>query len=258
MANDAPPALPDVNTWLPLQLQLIVFPEDPSLRDQDWLLELTHMDDVQSTRNRRERLDVVEMEGQGRSLQLQMDQLRYIWTALPHIDPQGESLEQVPSVGEYEAARQWFDGLMETWLVNSCPPVQRIALLGRFFQPAGSRENAYNNLDRYLHFVEVHADSFDLEYKLNRKRPTTTGIGDLYINRLAKWSVMHFQLSIEAQTGEGASRALRRLNEDGVFVDIDINSDKGFSLLPLQERLPDLLHEFSGLTTEILASGDVR
>lgn len=249
-------ALPPLDSWEAAGLELIAFPADqPAAFRQHWWQELTGVSEFDSTRKKAERVDAGTY--QGRHLRLTMDPLRCSWALMPaiEIDAEGVSL---PVVGAYPEARQWFEELMVRWLTELCPPVTRIAFAARLVQRTESREHAYRLLGRYLPRVEVDPEAWEFQYRINRRRATTTGIPDLAINRLATWNAVRFNL--QAAFGiknAGLIKSVSR-NFDACMLAVDINTDQEYRGNLPQEQLPAIWRELVSLGTEIATRGDVR
>ena len=80
---------------------------------------------------------------------------------------------------------------MNRWLtLDSCPEIQRVAFGAVLLSPVDSKVSGYRQLAAYLPSVTIDPEhSTDLLYQINRPRESATGIPDLKINRLSKWSV---------------------------------------------------------------------
>jgi hypothetical protein len=247
---------PDASVWQAQNLRLIVFPVDAQLPLQrDWWRELTGNEPDTALRKRMEREEGGLYEGV--QLIVSLDPLRIQWTAAAPIDPQNLP-EQTPLLGAFLEKREWFRNLMDRWL-TMCPPVKRVAFLGTLFQRVSSHDEGYARLDQYLPHVEVHPDSSDFMYRVNRRRPSRLGIPDLAINRLCTWSVAKITTDLAALIPPGVRRAVERSEEYYCALELDVNTIHEYpgSQLP-QDRLVAILHELIDLATEVATRGDVR
>jgi hypothetical protein len=117
--------------WSAINLELIVFPLGPTpSAEQEWWNDLTGSD-CESVRRRHERIDKGDFHGC--ALRLVCDLSRISWAIGAHIRPD-ENIDSPPLVGPFGQAIEWFSPLMERWLSESCPPVKRIAFVGKLAQ----------------------------------------------------------------------------------------------------------------------------
>jgi hypothetical protein len=130
--------------------------------------------------------------------------------------------------------------------------MKRLAFAGNLLQFVGSRTEAYNRLNRYLHGVQVDVDgdTTDFVYRVNRRRDSRTGIAGLRINRLCTWLATKLSFGMDAVsqgTGETQNVPIR-LEQDACVLDVDINTVPDFpapelphgSLLQIYTELVDI------------------
>ena len=240
--------------WLVLNMQLIAFPCEPQVHnDQNWLQQIVG-DEFTSSRKAFERTD--EGVHSGRAYRLQIDPLKLSWTVGFAVDADDEgSLDQVPSVGRFVDGRDWFAPLMESFLSDQCPPISRLAFAPKLMIPTPSRKEAYGVLSEYLPHVDVDPESSELQYRINRKRQSTV-VDGLAVNRLATWSSVNIKLEARARMATGDSVQLITRSYQGSMLVLDVNtSDDYTDPLPADLVLP-LWNELWDMASEIAERGD--
>jgi hypothetical protein len=247
--------LRDLNEWLTLNLQLIVFPTDPAaaLRE-NWWERLTRETTYETRRKKTERIDA----GQYNDLHLAVatDLQKIAWT----IDTQirvDDLPESLPTIGCYPAIRDRFREMMTPWLNEDCPPIKRIAFAGVLALPVSDHEAAYRRLDEYLVAVQVDPASSDFNYRVNRKKPSDLNIPGLIVNRLNTWSALKMQTAFQvaAQLDIPPSTVFR--NEYyACMLQFDVNTSADYADPLPHEMLPDLFRELISKATEIAEQGD--
>jgi len=107
------------------------------------------------------------------------------------LSPEQEATSGFLKIGKFEQILGRFDEVMNRWLtLDSCPDIQRIAFGAVLLSPVDSKVSGYRQLAAYLPSVTIDPEhSTDLFYQINHPRESATGIPDLKINRLSKWSV---------------------------------------------------------------------
>lgn len=154
-----------------------------------------------------------------------------------------------------------FQDLISRWmLLESYPPLIRLAFGQVLLQPVESREAGYLQLRTYLPSVDLRPESTDFLYQINRPRQSTTVPG-LRINRLCKWSViLASKISFIFSTGQKETTSFSpRLvdSEQACRVELDINT------LPEHQSEFDrptssaVFEELVLLAKEIAEKGDV-
>jgi len=150
---------------------------------------------------------------------------------------------------------------MRPWISGHCPPVKRMAFSGLLMQEAGSHEDAYRLLQRYVQqAVRIDPGSTDFNYRVNRPRNSRAVTFDLHINRLATWSAAKFSVYTRAilPGGEDQDTPLHPSRTGyGIMLQFDVNTDaERLQALPA-ETVGTLFSELLDLANEIAASGDV-
>jgi hypothetical protein len=179
---------------------------------------------------------------------------RIDWYYSVSIDPLN-IVTTVPVLGSFDEQALIFRDAMVKWFkLQDTETYNRLAFgTELIFQVQSSRE-AYELLDQILPVDIDVENSSDFLYQINRKRPTTTSIENLVINRLMKWSAFRVQQTI-------ASRFGIQPRADELYacrLELDINTFPEYSGYLPSEKTPDLLDEFITLSKEIISRGDVK
>lgn len=255
------PLLPDPSRWQAQYMRLIAFPTEPHASvEQQWWQDLTGLEVESSLRKKHERADTGLF--QGVSLALEIDLLRVVWTASPRIDA-GNPPEQLPTLGPFLERREWFQELMSRWLQHHCPPIKRLAFASELIHPVDDHRSAYLLLDQYLRKIEVDPDTSDFLYRINRRTPSSTGIPNLFINRLTTWTAGQYTIEIRAglagQQWAEADRAIIQKKQYFCALALDINTIPDFpgGVLP-HDELSRIFNELVNLGVAIATQGDAN
>ncbi len=157
-----------------------------------------------------------------RRLGLQVQPRRIDWVLGP-ADVEGPPPEGFFAIGALSTALENFLGLVNRWL-PAWPGAERLALAGVVHQPQPDRVTGYKQIQQYLPAISLDPESSDFLYQINRPRPSQTGIANLRINRLTKWSVAfltHLSGSDLTRLSEVSHRYACRL-------DFDVNTAADF------------------------------
>ena len=180
---------------------------------------------------------------------------RIDWRLLPdHTAPH----ERLPVVGPFDQLGQTFRDLMRRWICEFVP-LHRLAYGTGLFLPATSDAEACVKLAEILPALPIDpGNSRDLTYRINRRRPSQTGIADLQVNRLATWSVVTIQQAIiDLSQGEvRASHPIEPLSF-GCRLELDINTAPDFKGILEPPLLPAVFDELLQFGEEISAQGDI-
>lgn len=148
---------------------------------------------------------------------------------------------------------QSFQTLAVRWLgLDDCPPLRRLAFGATLLIPVANQKIGNEILNKHLPFVDVHPQSSDFQYQINRRRPSSAVYG-LQLNRLSKWTIQEvqdFTFSADGSVIQGPGIQACRL-------ELDMNSVPSLDPLP-QERLPFLFGELVELAGEIARDGDIQ
>lgn len=195
---------------------------------------------------------------EGGQLTLRLQPGRIDWLLGPPPRSEERTMEElIPSVGRFDEACPRFKELVDRWLPLS-PPLSRIAFGGVVLLPVADRLTGYKRLVPYLPSVKVDAEGTrDLQYRINRRRISQTGMKDLQVNRLSTWSVGTITFKAVSITGGQPPMVLPG---EQVFVcrlELDVNTAAEFSSVFVQEQLPESFNELVHLATEIIEKGDI-
>lgn len=248
---------PFLDKWLPLQFQLIAFPENPQqCLAQDWWQQLTGAEPDSSTRKKMERVDSGPLDG--RAFNLSVDPLRVVLLVSARVDLEELASQDVPpSLGPYSQAIEWFAKLAKHWLVEYSPPLTRLAFATKLLQQTASREESYLLLGNYLknRVVVDHETSTEFQYRINRHAKSTTVPG-LLINRLNTWSSL--RMAMQLQTGLLGTGLSKEIAKEflGCSLDLDINTSQEFTDLLPHAQLSAVWDELLEHGTSIARNGD--
>lgn len=171
-----------------------------------------------------------------------------------------EPPDGLPTIGRFDELRDTFRSLMHKWLKKS-PPLNRLAFGAVLLLPVDSRQEGYRRLNGLLPSIAIDAEnSSDFSYKINRRRPSTSGIENLEINRLSGWSVSRFTgIGFEMAVDEPTRSRAHELGEPmwACRLEVDVNSAPQFRPRLTKRALQTLLDELVGLGAEIAAEGDI-
>lgn len=161
-----------------------------------------------------------------------------------------------PSLGPFEQAVPSFKALMLKGLKKS-PRLMRLAFGAILLLPADSRHDGYRRLDDLLPGIKVDPNSTDFSYRINRRRPSDSGIKGLEINRLSTWSVAHMRsLSLHVS---GDTPRIQGLQDafHACRLELDINTAPDFGRPINKNAIGRVLSELIDLGSEIAMEGDV-
>lgn len=250
--------LPAASEWRVLHHQATVFWEEPQVAtDQEWWQEATGGGEFETTRKGLVRTDAGEHEG--RQVQLTVSPIRADWIAFPVINMESEApLVNPPTLGTFEESCLVLDAIVIPWL-ESCPSIVRLSSVTKLAHFTPTREDSYAILDRCLPDVIVDPTASEFQFKINRKRESTTGIEQLVINRLCTWSSVKLELTLKLVNAQNLSQQHSIKQEfTGAMLEADINTTPEFSSPLPQDRLAEIWHELASLTAGVIANGDYR
>ena len=180
---------------------------------------------------------------------------RVDWYYLVANDLEGGQ-EEPPNLGPFPEALSSFSGLMVRWLQSgSCPLVQRLAFGSTLVQSVETQHRGHQLIAAYLHSALSLEGASDFFYQINRPRLSTSGVSNLRINRLSKWSIPKW---IMTQT-PAIPEADFRVRQQGTLcrLELDINTAPDFPGDLPNERLSQLFEELVSLGQEIAREGDI-
>jgi len=252
-------APPGPEAWRAQNVRLIAFPREPqSTASQHWWRDVTGADPDNVVERRQTQEKEESGVHQGTMLTLGFDLLRIQWTAAPRLDAENINLEEQPPVlGPFMQWKDWFRGLMERWLLH-CPPIHRLAFTASLLQPVPNHQAGYEMLNRYLRWVDIDPQSSEFLYRINRRRPSGTGIPGLTLNRLSTWVVAKFAVLVGVVVGGHPEQQFQPTESFACAVELDINTTPDFQGLLPQDDLIRIFTELVEAGVDIARHGDVR
>ncbi len=250
-----PKPMPESKSWQAEHLRLTVFPVDPvAAIERDWWQEALGQPAESSTKKKLLRWDQGVVREKAVSLTVDFQQMS--WMIQPVFDPLNPPSD-LPTLGLLaEGLRNW--GELFDQVIACIPEVLRIGFGAVLLQPVQGLEAGYGLLDAYLPDVRVSPESSDFNYRINRKRPSKSGVEGLYINRLSTWSFLRWQ--IQARVGTKEEAPVRMAHQAEGFacrVELDINTPAERQGSLPKDRLRPIWSELVDLGLEIAARGDI-
>ena len=192
------------------------------------------------------------------TLALECRSQRIDWLFSPILSHDRE-LESFPTFATLPEGLKLYKEMLLPWL-GQCPPSSRLAFGAVLVRPVESRKAAYEMLAEYLPSVKLDPEnSSDFSYQINRPRASGTGITNLQLNRLSRWTAVRLSgMLVEITAGQPTPRVFESHKElQACRTELDINTSQKFSAALPQERFPALLEELVELAIEIAAKGDI-
>lgn len=190
-------------------------------------------------------------------LVLRLEPERLDWLFVPEdLDPESPPADPFFSVGPWVPAIDTFGRVAEKWLQRAdLPPIERMAFGSVLLHREPTREAAYERLGDYLP-IKPGLDSSDFLYQINHPAASTTGIPDLRVNRLSKWSAGVFRtIGFALTPGRGPTAAVEHAAAYALRVELDINTAPDFQGPIPANRLLDVYRELVAFGREIAVSG---
>ena len=194
----------------------------------------------------------------GKRLILEVQPTRIDWLFTRAGDQEFES-EGYATIGLLPEVLNAFLPLILRWFeLETCPSVQRLVFGAVLLHIVENRQDGYRQLSAYLPSVQLDTEgSSDFLYQINRPRNSGSGIPDLRINRLSKWSVATvrgFTLSIGSLP---VTQSVQTPEFTACRLEFDINTTQFFQGDLEREQLPQVFQELVDLGVEIVREGDV-
>lgn len=250
----SPPDFSEAAKWAAASLRLTAFQVD-SVDGQDWWQSVVGEDPETETKKNKGLFYEVAGPIDSRVLSLSIDPVKISWILAPAVDMEFVLGEDWPSLGPFPEALTDFRSLLNRWL-ETCPAIKRLAVGVVLLLPAQDGPAGYRKLNELLSTVKVDPESSDFQYRVNRPRPSSSGVPDLRINRLTTWSAVRLQRKLEAD-GNPVSTDLPS-TQYASRLELDINTPHSRDDALPHEKLPSLFEELSSLALEIAACGDIR
>lgn len=256
MTFEEPQRTPPAAEWLAESMRATNFPSPAAEVDPGaWWHRL--LDREPDTRVVRPGVGEWKEEGEfaGGKLTLNINAAGVIqWTLSP--TPLKEVPTEFPTVGRFVDACEAFCPLVRRWF-EFAPRLDRIAFGTTALLPVANRVEGYRLLSQYLHdVVRIDAErSSDLLYQINRRRHSRSGVADLEINRLSKWSVAEMRILAQAFSAPGVeARLLHPMS--ACRAELDINTAPEYRRGFASPVSAEIFEELVALAREILETGD--
>ncbi|MBI4485678.1 MAG: hypothetical protein HY655_06665 [Acidobacteria bacterium] len=188
-------------------------------------------------------------------LRVQPDRLD--WLMNPEdIDPESPPADPFRSLGPWHEGVAALDTLAATWLVRpDLPPIERIAFGSVLLHRENTKEAGYERLGDYIP-VRPPADASDFLYQINHPVMSGTGIANLQINRLSKWSTVVFRaVAFSLALGRATVAPVEQTAAYAMRLELDINTAPDFPGPIPADRLVDVYRELVDLGRGIAAEG---
>lgn len=256
--NQTPPDLAPLSEWLVEQMRLTAFLDPQSEIDySSWWLDVVReppdarVDKPKTGKHTEQGLISVE----GQKLILETQPGRVDWRL--GISEPDISLDVMPNIGFLPDVRQTFCELMSRWFeIDDLPQILRLALGAILLYPVEDRPAGYRMLTSYIPIPLDPANSSDLMYQINRCRASNTGIPELMINRLSRWSVARSILADFTLDSTGP-RAASRPTHFACRLQLDINTVPGSPNILPGQQISQIFRELIQLGEEIVLKGDI-
>lgn len=259
MANKRkPPERPSQDIWQVESLRFTAFPTpDAQIEEPTWWKDLIGEPAERKVSAPKRRILQEEGAFSGGKLMLSIQPLRIDWTLSPSPSQQQE-LDALPTIGLVSDSLRVFSELIERWIQSeSFPPVKRIALGTILLHPVENGKQGYEQLSAYLPAIQLDTEhSSDFSYQINRPRASVSGLADLKINRVSRWSVALMRAGSIAVGPQTVESVMGR-EHFACRLELDINTAADFAGSLPRERLPAILHELASFGEEIVREGDV-
>lgn len=184
--------------------------------------------------------------------QEQLDRVN--WRYVSSMEVRDGEMQLGPGAIAFREVAAWFVPMMKEWIA-SAPAISRVAFGAELMLPVGSHQEGYQVLDTFLHQVDVDPESRDFEYRINRRRDSTTLDASVEINRLSQWKCKKYGLQIQH---DGSTNVINMPEVYMVLVDLDVNSIPEIKEIPTGDPAGDLLQELVHLAEEIAHEGDIK
>ncbi len=170
------------------------------------------------------------------------------------------SVNEIPTIGDFDEILIQFKKLMSEWLKSYSPKLKRVAFGTVLLLPVNDRKQGYEKLSNYLKKVEIDTEnSSDFSYQINRVRNSESGVKNLRINRLSKWSVAVFVNTIfNLHSGIRTSEQILMPGTHACRLEIDINTIAEYPDSLPKNKLGVVFNELVNFGREIVEKGDIK
>lgn len=248
-----------IEAWEAESIRLTAFPMQVSpVEDVDWWESLMGKPPETEVVHPREGGKRVEGAFETGKLIIQTTPARIDLRVIPPPE-QGGTTARFLTIGKFTVMLESFAEIASGWLdLDSCPEIQRIAFGAVLVSPTDSRASGYRKLQAYLPSVNMDPDhATEFLYQINRARDSATGIANLRINRLSKWSVASMST---AGLVIQPTQILHQENLQEYFacrLELDINTIPDRREPLPHKKLPSIFRELMDFGKEIVIAGDI-
>lgn len=150
-----------------------------------------------------------------------------------------------------------FVPVVERWF-STAPEVERLAFGLVLHYPVESIRQGYERLTALLPNVRIDLDnSSEFFYQINRRRESKSGVDQLKLNRLSKWSVALRQSANLVVGQAGTSIVRNSAPMISCRLELDINTSPDYGQTLSKDSLSTVFGELVSLAVEISKEGDV-
>lgn len=248
-----------IEAWETESLRLTAFPIPASpLEDTGWWQSLIGQPpEVEVTRPREGGRRAEGAFATGRLI-LETSPIRIDLSLMPSPTQEATTVGFL-TIGKFSEILTSFTEVTNRWLnLDSCPEIRRMAFGAVLLASVDSRASGYSQLAIYLPSVDIDAEhSSDFFYQINRPRKSATGIINLTINRLSKWSVA--VISGGGFVLEPTQISVHEMPQKyfACRLELDINTTTEQQEPLPRETVPSIFAELVDLAKEIVMEGDI-
>jgi len=247
-----------LDKWQVDTLRLTLFAStDIGLEEPTWWLDVFGKEPIEKKTRPVDGTHQQIGEHEGRTFILSIRNRRIDWICAPDIGKIRQK-DAILSIGTASTVLDLFIPPILRWFgLATCPPAKRLAFGAILLHAVADQEAGNRLFSNYLpHIVLDDGNIRDFGYQGNRRRQTKTGIPDLDINRLAKWSMIQAQPRLIELSSSSAVN-IEVPHQDACRLELDMNTSAEFKGDITREQLPALFQELAKLGKQIVGEGDV-
>lgn len=245
---------PIIDSWLAEQLRLTAFlsptAERPSY-DLLWKSVVGDDPDKRSDQPKRATATLEGTFGEGRlTLNANPSKIDWIYSSAEF------SPTELPNIGLFLSSLNTFDAVATKWFSQNIFTI-RLAFGAILVFNVASAKAGYEALSAKLPNLRASlANARDFTYQINRPRLSKSGIQNLEINRLSRWSVMGMRIA-HVNFASGDVKPDPSNEKHAVHLELDINTSASFNGELPPDKVPKLFGELLNLGKEIVIKGDI-
>ncbi|MEO8007064.1 MAG: hypothetical protein ABI728_00885 [Betaproteobacteria bacterium] len=250
-----------LSDWRVETLRLTIFPTAmPDVAGIDWWEAVVGESPESKTLQPRVGMlqEIGQIKGGLCNLSLECQPQRIDWLFSPILKEKQE-LTEFPTFANLVDGHKLFQAMLLPWLSRS-PGANRIAFGAVLAYPVESRKAGYELLGKYLPSVRLDPEnSRDFSFQINRPRTSASGIANVQINRLSRWSVARLSGMVIQFTGGQPTTQVFESSKglDACRVELDINTSPQFEGTLPPDKIEVLVRELVDLGIEIANKGDM-